>query len=134
MSIWASICPSDETFLGTMSFCCSLDCSTKYSSGASWSVHNMTYERRLGSLGGNSQCVDGGAMFGNAPRMLWENWAKPDERHRIKLACRAMLVQESNGRLLLFEAGIGAFFRPELRHRYGVLEPGHVLLENLRAA
>ncbi|MCS6798542.1 MAG: MBL fold metallo-hydrolase [Myxococcota bacterium] len=88
---------------------------------------------RLWSIEGNRQRLDGGAMFGNAPRALWERWAPPDERHRIDLACRALLVEEPGGRTILCETGIGAFFPPPLRDRYGVLENEHVLLESLRA-
>jgi glyoxylase-like metal-dependent hydrolase (beta-lactamase superfamily II) len=90
--------------------------------------------RRLWSILGNSQRLDGGAMFGNAPRPVWERWIAPDERHRIPLACRAMLVQEESGRRILFETGIGAFFPPKLRDRYGVVESEHVLLSSLAEA
>jgi len=86
--------------------------------------------RTLTSVLGNSQRLDGGAMFGNAPRAVWSQWIAPDERHRIPLACRALLVRD-RGRRLLFETGIGAFFEPALRDRYGVLEDRHVLLESL---
>ena len=72
-------------------------------------------------------------MFGNAPRALWERWAPPDELNRIELACRSMLVRDDE-RVLLFETGIGAFFSPTLRDRYGVLESEHVLLRSLAAA
>lgn len=89
--------------------------------------------RTLTSILGNSQRLDGGAMFGNAPRPMWEGWIAPDERNRIPLACRAMLVRD-RGRNLLFETGIGAFFEPALRERYGVVEDRHVLLESLAAA
>jgi glyoxylase-like metal-dependent hydrolase (beta-lactamase superfamily II) len=89
--------------------------------------------RALTSILGNSQRLDGGAMFGNAPRAMWEKWITPDERHRIPLACRAMLVRD-RGRTILFETGIGAFFEPALRERYGVVEERHVLLESLAAA
>jgi glyoxylase-like metal-dependent hydrolase (beta-lactamase superfamily II) len=77
-------------------------------------------------------------MFGNAPRALWEKWIAPDDRHRIPLACRAMLIEESHDdgrvRRLLFETGIGAFFPPKLRDRYGVVESEHVLLRSLETA
>lgn len=79
---------------------------------------------------GNSQRLDGGAMFGNAPRPMWEQWIKPDDANRIPLACRCMLVREG-GKTILLETGIGAFFDPKLRERYGVVEPHHVLLESL---
>lgn len=89
-------------------------------------------QRRIWSLEGNRQRLDGGAMFGNAPKALWERWATPDERNRIELACRCLLVQDG-GRWILFEAGIGAFFDPMYRDRYGITEDRHVLLDSLAA-
>jgi glyoxylase-like metal-dependent hydrolase (beta-lactamase superfamily II) len=79
---------------------------------------------------GNSQRLDGGAMFGNAPRALWSRWAAPDEAGRVALACRALLIEDGDRRIL-FETGIGTFFAPELRERYGVVETEHVLLASL---
>jgi glyoxylase-like metal-dependent hydrolase (beta-lactamase superfamily II) len=87
----------------------------------------------LFSLIGNSQQLDGGAMFGNAPKALWSRWIKPDEQNRIPLACRCLLVKGLDGRNVLFETGIGAFFEPALRERYGVVESQHVLLDSLAA-
>ena len=89
---------------------------------------------KLWSLLGNSQKLDGGAMFGNAPRAMWEKWSPPDEENRIELACRALLASPLNGKTVLFETGIGAFFEPKLRARFGVQEERHVLLDSLRAA
>src|SRR5580765_7699594 len=89
---------------------------------------------KLWSILGNSQKLDGGAMFGNAPRAVWQQWLAPDELNRIPLACRALLASPINGKTVLFETGIGAFFEPKLRERYGVVESQHVLLDSLRAA
>jgi glyoxylase-like metal-dependent hydrolase (beta-lactamase superfamily II) len=89
--------------------------------------------RSLTSLEGNTQRLDGGAMFGNVPRALWSRWIDPDERHRIPLACRCLLVRDGE-RNILFESGIGAFFAPDLKERYGVVESRHVLLDSLREA
>src|SRR5262249_28670123 len=76
--------------------------------------------------------LDGGAMFGDVPRMLWQSWIAPDSDHRIPVACRCLVVR--NGpRILLFEAGIGAFLEPAQRERHGVVEPHHVLLDSLAA-
>ena len=86
----------------------------------------------VSSIRGNSQRLDGGALFGNAPRALWSRWAEPDERGRIPLECRAMLL-ESEGRKVLFETGIGCFFPPDLRDRYGVVESEPILLQSLAA-
>lgn len=82
---------------------------------------------------GNRQMLDGGAMFGNAPRALWEKWIKPDSLGRIPMACRCLLLTADDGRRILFEAGIGNFFDPQMKDRYGVTESNNGLLENLRA-
>jgi glyoxylase-like metal-dependent hydrolase (beta-lactamase superfamily II) len=89
---------------------------------------------RFWSIMGNSQALDGGAMFGNAPKAVWSKWLTADADNRVPLACRALLVDDLDGRRVLFETGIGAFFEPRLRERYGVLEERHVLLDSLREA
>jgi glyoxylase-like metal-dependent hydrolase (beta-lactamase superfamily II) len=71
-------------------------------------------------------------MFGNAPKAMWERWIPPDDRNRIPLACRCLVVRDDK-RIILLETGIGAFFEPALRERYGVVEEEHVLLGSLAA-
>jgi len=93
----------------------------------------MTHDMKLYSIEGNTQKLDGGAMFGNAPKAMWSKWISADDRNRIPLACRCLLATDLDGRNVLFETGIGAFFEPELRERYGVVEGRHVLLDSLRA-
>ena len=75
---------------------------------------------KLHSIIGNSQKLDGGAMFGNVPRAMWERWIAPDAENRIPLACRALLADGLAGKRVLFETGIGAFFEPRMRERFGV--------------
>jgi len=69
-------------------------------------------------------------MFGNAPKAMWERWIPPDDKNRIPLACRCLLIRDA-GRVILLETGIGAFFEPSLRERYGVVEDRHVLVQSL---
>jgi len=88
---------------------------------------------RLWSVEGNKQRLDGGAMFGNVPRNLWAQWLTPDAENRLEFACRCLLVEDLDGQTVLFETGIGAFFEPKLRARFGVLESEHVLLRSLAA-
>jgi len=85
---------------------------------------------RLVPVLGNRQFLDGGAMFGNAPRAVWSRWYPPDDAGRIELACRTALIDEGSRKVLL-ETGIGAFFEPKLRARYGVVENDHVLIRSL---
>ena len=88
---------------------------------------------QLWSVEGNRQRLDGGAMYGNAPRTLWERWTPPDAQNRIEFACRCLLARDVDGKTVLLETGIGAFFEPRLRSRYGVHEDEHVLLRSLAA-
>ena len=85
---------------------------------------------KLYSLLGNTQKLDGGAMFGNAPKVLWEKWMHPDELNRIQLATRSLLVRTKN-HTIVFEVGIGAYMDPKYRERYGVVETEHMLLKVL---
>lgn len=84
----------------------------------------------ISSVEGNRQSLDGGAMFGNVPRALWQQWCPPDAVGRIELSCRCFLVEE-DGRKILLETGVGCFFPPHLRQRFGVIEQEHVLLNSL---
>ncbi len=83
------------------------------------------------SVEGNRQKLDAGAMFGNAPKALWSRWVDVDEHNRMELACRGLLVTDLNGKNVLFETGIGDFFEPKLKQRFGVYQEGHVLLRSL---
>lgn len=85
----------------------------------------------LYSLRANSQMLDAGAMFGNAPKALWSRWVETDGLNRMHIACRCLLVTDFHGKNILFETGIGAFFEPKLKQRFGVNEDNHVLLESL---
>lgn len=84
----------------------------------------------LHSVLSNAYRLDGGAMFGNTPKPLWEKWIPADERNRLSLATRAFLaVTQEN--VVLLDAGIGAYMEPKLRDRYGVYEPEQMLLKSL---
>src|SRR5687767_4267339 len=49
--------------------------------------------------------LDGGAMFGVIPKAFWEKKAPPDERNRIRMAMRCLLVR--GPRTMLIDAGSG---------------------------
>jgi glyoxylase-like metal-dependent hydrolase (beta-lactamase superfamily II) len=85
----------------------------------------------LWSVEGNHQNLDGGSMFGNVPRALWHKWLPPDGQNRIPLSCRGLLVKDMDGKNVLFETGIGAFFAPDMRERFGIEEDHNILFESL---
>jgi glyoxylase-like metal-dependent hydrolase (beta-lactamase superfamily II) len=87
--------------------------------------------KSLYPVDGNTLRLDGGAMFGNVPKVIWQKWMTPDEENRITLATRALLVKTHSGKHILFEAGVGSFFDPKLKLRYGIQEKENLLLKNL---
>lgn len=62
--------------------------------------------------------LDGGAMFGVVPKPLWERRAPADERNRIRLAARPLLVRGE--KTLLIDAGIGAKMDAKSVDIYGI--------------
>lgn len=63
--------------------------------------------------------LDGGAMFGSVPKLLWERCHAADEKNRIGL-CARVLVLRSEGRCILVDAGTGDKLRPREREMYAV--------------
>jgi hypothetical protein len=61
--------------------------------------------------------LDGGAMFGIVPKPLWERRAPADERNRITLAMRPLLVRGE--RVLIIDAGAGDKMDAKNREIYG---------------
>lgn len=63
--------------------------------------------------------LDGGAMFGIVPRVVWEQVAPADERHRIQLSMRSLLaVDRRGGRAILVDSGAGDKWSPEEVDRF----------------
>lgn len=77
-----------------------------------WTVHTL----ETGYL-----WLDGGAMFGSVPKPLWSRTNPPDERNRIRLAMRCLLL-EGHGRRVLVDDGLGDKLSPKLRDIYRVEE------------
>lgn len=63
--------------------------------------------------------LDGGAMFGVVPKPLWEKNHPPDERNRIKLALRPLLVATAK-ELILIDTGIGDKYDASFAERYRI--------------
>ncbi len=75
------------------------------------------------ALEGGTQRLDGGAMFGVVPKPLWERRIPADERNRIPLALRCLLVEHDDG-LVLIDTGIGNKEDEKFRGIYGVENEG----------
>src|SRR4051812_38688268 len=63
--------------------------------------------------------LDGGAMHGIVPRVLWQRVHRPDDKHRIPLAARALVVDHApSGWRTLIELGMGQRWSDMERTRF----------------
>jgi glyoxylase-like metal-dependent hydrolase (beta-lactamase superfamily II) len=76
--------------------------------------------------------LDAGSMFGIIPRAIWGKKIVPDERHRIKLAVRCLLVRNGK-RTMLIDTGQGNKYSEKFRERYSV-EQSTTLIDNLKSS
>jgi len=87
-------------------------------------VHTFTVGGlRCHTLEAGLQRLDGGAMFGIVPRPMWEKRAPPDERNRIPLAMRCLLIEHPDG-LILVDTGVGDKDDARFRDIYGIENQG----------
>src|SRR5687767_2903391 len=85
-------------------------------------------QRRLGSLTlhaiqAGGQKLDGGAMFGVVPKPLWERRIPADEKNRIALGMRCLLVEHPDG-LVLIDTGAGNKENEKFHFNYGIENGG----------
>lgn len=88
-------------------------------------------------LDGGLQRLDGGAMFGVVPRTLWSRRIAPDERNRIPLQMRCLLIEHPDG-LVLVDTALGNKEDAKFHEIYAIEnagDPGPTRLEDaIRAA
>lgn len=71
--------------------------------------------------------LDGGAMFGVVPKPLWQKTNPADDRNRIDMAMRCLLIEDAN-RLILVDAGLGHKYDAKFSGLYG-LDHDHSTLD-----
>jgi len=69
------------------------------------------------------QKLDGGAMFGVVPKPLWEKRIRADERNRIQLGMRCLLIDHPSG-LVLIDTGAGNKENEKFKDIYGLENEG----------
>ena len=77
--------------------------------------------------------LDGGAMFGSVPKPLWSRSHPADERNRIRLAMRCLLL-EGHGRRVVVDVGAGHKLSDKLVDIYRIEHHEHTLESALAAA
>lgn len=84
--------------------------------------------------------LDGGAMFGTVPKVLWEKTNPADHNNRIQMEARALLLK-SKGCNILIDTGNGADFiakygeklGSKFKEMYNIDDSGPSLLKSIRA-
>ena len=90
---------------------------------------------RIHAIEGGRIRLDGGAMFGVVPKPLWERRISPDDRNRIPMAMRCLLVEAPEA-LVLVDTGAGNKEDEKFRDIYGLENEGDptCLEDGVRAA
>jgi len=63
--------------------------------------------------------LDGGAMFGVVPKVLWEKCCPADEKNRIQLGLNCLLIR-AHGKNILVDTGLGSKVDPKFQDRFAV--------------
>ena len=79
-----------------------------------WTVH---------AIQAGGQKLDGGAMFGIVPKVLWQRRIVPDERNRIQLGMRCLVIEHEIGPVLI-DTGAGNKENEKFHDIYGVENRG----------
>lgn len=79
--------------------------------------------------------LDGGAMFGVVPKTLWSRQIPADDKNRIPMAMRSMLIRSGEtGKLYLIDTGSGDKFNEKMSSIYGLDYEHSDLINSLKSA
>jgi glyoxylase-like metal-dependent hydrolase (beta-lactamase superfamily II) len=76
--------------------------------------------------------LDGGAMFGVVPKPIWQRTNPADDRNRIHMAMRCLLIEDEN-RLILVDNGLGKKYDEKFAGLYALDYSVHTLDRSLEA-
>jgi glyoxylase-like metal-dependent hydrolase (beta-lactamase superfamily II) len=78
------------------------------------------------SLSDGGFALDGGAMFGVVPKPLWSRRTTPDDRNRIPLGLRPLLLT-IGGKRVLIDGGVGDKLKEKDREIYAIDRRGSLI-------
>lgn len=81
---------------------------------------------QLNHVSDGSIRLDGGAVFGIVPRVLWERKLRPDDRNRVRLGLNCLLIRTPHEAILV-DTGAGRKYSPKEQDIYGVGEEPDVV-------
>ena len=74
--------------------------------------------------------LDGGAMMGSVPKVLWEQTNPADELNRINLSLRCLLLDNGSKRVLI-ETGMGNKFNDKFKSMFAIKQSSNPLSDTL---
>lgn len=77
--------------------------------------------------------LDGGAMFGTVPKVLWDKQIPSDSNNRIEMALRTLLIQ-GNGKNILIDTGMGHKWSEKQQEMYNLTYHRYTLTDSLKNA
>lgn len=75
--------------------------------------------------------LDGGAMFGMVPKVLWEKSNPADEKNRIEMAARVLLIRDDSRRIIV-DTGVGQGWDQKFSRIYGIDNSGYSIANSLK--
>jgi glyoxylase-like metal-dependent hydrolase (beta-lactamase superfamily II) len=72
--------------------------------------------------------LDGGAMFGIVPKVLWEKQKPADDRNRVTMDMNCLLIRDAD-HVVLVETGAGPKLTARQKEIYGIEDPPRLLDE-----
>jgi glyoxylase-like metal-dependent hydrolase (beta-lactamase superfamily II) len=85
----------------------------------------------LDIVAGGDLLLDGGAVFGIVPKVLWEKKLRADAQNRVRLSTNCLLVR-GPGLTLLVETGPGSKWDASARERFGFASEAPLLRDLTR--
>src|SRR5207245_887355 len=73
--------------------------------------------------------LDGGAMFGVVPKVLWSKQKPADELNRVAMDMNCVLIRDRAGHVVVVETGAGAKLTDRSKRNFGIDEPPRLLDE-----
>ncbi len=79
----------------------------------------MFGDYRIETISDSEFRLDGGAMFGVVPRVVWEKVCPPDEYNRIRLQTNCLFIETPTEKILI-ETGIGEKWTAKQTEMFGI--------------
>jgi glyoxylase-like metal-dependent hydrolase (beta-lactamase superfamily II) len=76
--------------------------------------------------------LDGGAMFGVVPKVLWEKAKPADELNRVAMDMNCLLIRDGDGHVVVVETGAGPKLSDKQKRNFGIDAPPALLDELAR--